>query len=151
MAVYVISDIHGYYEKYKEALETIAFKDSDTLYVLGDVIDRGDDSMKILMDMWMYSNIVPILGNHEYMAMRVLQFLVSDNAQMNPSVIEDLQEWLSEGGDRTIAEFNELDEEDKHEIVEYLNEFRLYEEVEVNEKIMYLFMRVLITLKKLGL
>jgi serine/threonine protein phosphatase 1 len=38
---YVIADIHGCYEQYKALLEKINFSASDTLYVLGDVIDRG--------------------------------------------------------------------------------------------------------------
>lgn len=38
---YVISDIHGCYEKYRTMLEAIEFTEDDTLYVLGDVLDRG--------------------------------------------------------------------------------------------------------------
>ena len=41
MATYVISDIHGEYERFMELLEEIELKDTDTLYVLGDVLDRG--------------------------------------------------------------------------------------------------------------
>ena len=40
MATYVISDIHGEYERFMELLEEIELKDTDTLYVLGDVLDR---------------------------------------------------------------------------------------------------------------
>ena len=50
MSTYVISDIHGNYEKYKRLLEMIDFKDQDTLYVLGDVIDRGPEGIKVLKD-----------------------------------------------------------------------------------------------------
>ena len=32
---YVMSDIHGHYDKYREMLETIEFAADDTLYVLG--------------------------------------------------------------------------------------------------------------------
>ena len=38
---YVMSDIHGCYEKYRAMLENIEFAADDTLYVLGDVLDRG--------------------------------------------------------------------------------------------------------------
>ena len=38
---YAISDIHGRFDKYQEMLELIEFALRDTLYVLGDVIDRG--------------------------------------------------------------------------------------------------------------
>ena len=43
---YVMSDIHGHYDKYREMLETIEFAADDTLYVLGDVLDRGSDGFK---------------------------------------------------------------------------------------------------------
>lgn len=38
---YAMSDIHGRFDKYKEMLSLIDFTPRDTLYVLGDVIDRG--------------------------------------------------------------------------------------------------------------
>lgn len=38
---YVISDIHGCYNEYIKALKKVNFNDNDTLYVLGDCIDRG--------------------------------------------------------------------------------------------------------------
>ena len=44
--VYCMADIHGNYEAYQDILKQIHFKDSDTLYVLGDVVDRGPDSIK---------------------------------------------------------------------------------------------------------
>ena len=44
MATYVISDIHGEYEKFMELLEEIELEENDTLYVLGDVLDRGEAS-----------------------------------------------------------------------------------------------------------
>jgi len=33
---YVMADIHGHFDKYKEMLKKIQFTDDDTLYVLGD-------------------------------------------------------------------------------------------------------------------
>ena len=49
--IYVMSDLHGCYDKYISMLEKIRFSEKDTLYVLGDVVDRGDGGMKILQDM----------------------------------------------------------------------------------------------------
>ena len=68
--VYCMSDIHGNYEGYKNLLEKVDFKEEDTLYVLGDVIDRGKQSIKILQDMMIRPNVVPIIGNHEYMGIQ---------------------------------------------------------------------------------
>ena len=71
---YVMSDIHGDYERYMKMLEAINLdEDRDTLYVLGDVIDFGDAGMKILDDMSSRPNVSPILGEHEYAALPVLR------------------------------------------------------------------------------
>ena len=48
---YVMSDLHGCYDKYRQMLEQIGFGDDDTLYILGDVIDRGEGGIDILLDM----------------------------------------------------------------------------------------------------
>ena len=55
---YVISDIHGHFDKYKEMLEKINFTDGDTLYILGDVVDRGPDGIKILQDMMVMNHFL---------------------------------------------------------------------------------------------
>ena len=48
MATYVISDMHGKFKEFKEMLELIEFSPSDTLYILGDVVDRGEESIPML-------------------------------------------------------------------------------------------------------
>ncbi len=46
---YVISDLHGYPDdKFKVLLYKAGFSDSDTLYILGDVIDRSGDGWTIM-------------------------------------------------------------------------------------------------------
>lgn len=37
--IYVMSDIHGEYDKFKEVLKQINLQKEDLLYVLGDVVD----------------------------------------------------------------------------------------------------------------
>ena len=37
--IYVVSNLHGNYAKFKELLKVISFKDSDIMYVLGDIVD----------------------------------------------------------------------------------------------------------------
>ena len=48
MSVYAVSDLHGQYKTFVKGLKEIDFSDSDTLYVIGDAIDRGPDGIKIL-------------------------------------------------------------------------------------------------------
>mgnify|MGYP004671963733 FL=1 len=64
---YVMSDIHGCYEEFIEMLELINFKNEDDLYILGDILDRGENPIKILQYIKNKSNIHMLLGNHEDM------------------------------------------------------------------------------------
>ena len=75
MSNYVISDIHGQYKTYKRMLRAIDLKPEDTLYVLGDVIDRGPDGIKILCDMMKRSNVRMFMGNHELLMLDALKNL----------------------------------------------------------------------------
>ena len=45
---YVISDICGNYQKFKELMDNVLISDSDTLYILGDLLDFGEESMELL-------------------------------------------------------------------------------------------------------
>ena len=78
MATYVMADIHGEYDKFMDILKQINLKDDDTLYFLGDVVDRGPHSVKVLLKLMEMHNAVCIVGNHEVMAMECLNFLCRD-------------------------------------------------------------------------
>lgn len=47
--IYAVSDLHGCYDKYRKLLERLTSDDS--LYILGDIVDRGSDGMKIVLDL----------------------------------------------------------------------------------------------------
>lgn len=67
MATWAIGDIHGCYNSLIELLKKIEFDPSkDKLWLTGDIINRGSDSIKTLE--YIYSikdSIIMILGNHE--------------------------------------------------------------------------------------
>lgn len=63
---YFVSDIHGEYDLFLKLLDKIGFSDSDVLYVLGDMIDKGEKSVKTVDFIRREPNIKAILGNHEY-------------------------------------------------------------------------------------
>lgn len=132
--IYCISDIHGEYNKYKRMLERIQFRPSDTLYVLGDVVDRGPKPMAVLQDMMARPNVIPLIGNHEYIAIQCLTFLMTEIteaslARFDADRLQDLTDWLNVGGMSTIDDFRRLTAEEKREILDYLGEFTAYEEV----------------------
>ena len=67
MSKYVMSDLHGEYDKFLKMLKLIDFKDTDTLYILGDVFDRGNKPLEIIDYIVAHKNIVLLKGNHEKM------------------------------------------------------------------------------------
>lgn len=64
---FICSDIHGYFSVLERQLISVGFDEScDRLFSLGDMIDRGDESNKVLdwlAKPWFYA----IQGNHERM------------------------------------------------------------------------------------
>lgn len=63
--IYIMSDIHGQYNRFKNLLHQLNLQNEDKLYILGDVVDRGPQPIKILQYMMKHQNIIPIIGNHE--------------------------------------------------------------------------------------
>ena len=127
--IYVMSDLHGCYDKYKQMLEKIKFNSEDILYVLGDIVDRGDNGIKILLDMMKRPNVVPMLGNHEYMAYSVLKKFNVEitahnyNSHLDSGAIEMYENWMFNGGITTSQAFAKLDKATRDSIMEYLGEF----------------------------
>lgn len=142
--VYVMSDIHGAYEEYMKMLETIHFSRSDVLYVLGDVIDRGPEPVKLLREMSMQSNVYPIIGNHELMALDILEELMVEITQDNyathltQQTLLKLLDWQQNGGAITLQQFQETSREERLELMEYMREFSLYEVAEAGDKVFIL-------------
>lgn len=64
---YVMSDIHGEIERFEKMLELIEFSEQDQLYIIGDVVDRAPDGVRLLLDIMNRPNITMVLGNHEQM------------------------------------------------------------------------------------
>ena len=139
--IFVLSDIHGQYGKYRAMLQAIGLRPDDTLYVLGDVLDRGPEPVELLYDMMSRQNVVPILGNHEFMAAYCLGFLMQEItdeaiAGLDGTRLAALSEWLdpANGGRATLDAFRRLSPEDREDILDYLGEFSLYEEVSAGGK-----------------
>ncbi len=81
--IYVISDIHGDHSRYLKMLELINFSDEDELYVLGDIVDRGSEPVKVLLDMMSRANVFPVMGNHDLLALDILKKLCVDIDEEN--------------------------------------------------------------------
>lgn len=69
MKVYIISDIHGCNKTFNALLNKIGLNKEDKLYLLGDYIDRGNDSSGVIDTILELKeknyNVFPLRGNHE--------------------------------------------------------------------------------------
>lgn len=84
MSTYLVTDIHGQYQAFQKALQDASFapRQGTSLYVLGDMIDRGPQSKDVLLFLLELRQQYPtqvflLKGNHEQM----------------------LEDWLSRRGD----------------------------------------------------
>lgn len=70
---FICSDIHGHFHLLTEAMESVGFNsEKDRIFSLGDLIDRGDDSTRVLEWIekpWFFA----IQGNHERMLITALE------------------------------------------------------------------------------
>jgi len=137
--IYAMSDIHGCYDKYQTMLGAIKFTADDTLYVLGDVPDRGPDGFKILWDMAQRSNVVNLMGNHEAMAVKALSSIIAAIQRSKEHILtEDEADatklWFGNGGKPSLADFLQLSQEQQQTVLDYLMTMPLYREVEVGNR-----------------
>lgn len=67
MAVYAIGDLQGCYDPFRRLLDAIQFKpDRDTLWLCGDLVNRGPKSLKTLRFVKkLGSSAITVLGNHD--------------------------------------------------------------------------------------
>ena len=73
--IYVSSDWHGCGDVAKRALNYL--KEDDTLYFLGDAIDRGNDGANMMLDLLEDSRVIYLKGNHEDFFARSAENLLS--------------------------------------------------------------------------
>lgn len=96
-----VGDIHGCAAALEAILNIVRPDASDTLITLGDYIDRGPDSRKVLEALLQLSRIcrlVPLKGNHELLMLRALE------------VPEQMPFWMQSGGLATLASYGGMKE-----------------------------------------
>ena len=133
---YAVANLHGCFSKFKKLLKQINFNDNDVMYVIGDIVDYGEEPIELLCDLSMRYNVIPILGECDFRAFEMLTELdkMLGGASPDLEVIGKMTEWIQEGGAKTMEGFKALDEDMKEGVLEYLEDMSLYEEVEVRGK-----------------
>ena len=91
-----IGDIHGCATALASLLDAIALQPGGTLVTMGDYVDRGMESQKvieILMELMGRTRLIPLMGNHEVMMLQALK----DRQAFNF--------WLQHGGQQTLQSY----------------------------------------------
>ncbi len=105
---------------FMELLDKIKLRETDTLYVLGDVLDRGPHPIKTIRKLMEMPNAICMVGNYELMAIECLEFLMKEITDMSiegleKEMLDNLVTWQYNGSKSTINEFSQLDSEAKQE------------------------------------
>lgn len=130
MATYCTADIHGQLDVFEKLLKDINLKKTDTLFVLGDVIDRGPCGIDILKIIMGTDNIRMIMGNHEQMC---LDYLGPHGSYMAKGL------WFNNGGQETYWDLIKMrNAAERDEILGFMESLPDYFEIEVADRKYYL-------------
>ena len=138
--IYVTADLHGIHPKeFQKLLDKAAFGEDDFLFILGDVIDRGDFGAELLAWLTQQPNMQLILGNHEaHLLSCAFLFADVNDESLNALSLANMalvQNWIENGGRPTMKGFQRLLKQDPElvlGILEYLQDAPLFEEIQVN-------------------
>ena len=123
--IYVMSDIHGFYNRYKSIMRQIKLKKDDHLYVLGDCIDRFPDGLAILKELFYKPNVTVLLGNHEHMMLEALT--------KTPTNHDAVWMWYRNGGDITHDRLKRCTKAYRAEMIEIIRQLPINVEVRCND------------------
>lgn len=96
---FAIGDIHGCDIALEHLLGLIEPTADDRVIVLGDAIDRGPNSarvMELLLDLQQSTQLVFVLGNHEQMMLEALETGLPGSM------------WMMYGGEQTLSSYGQL-------------------------------------------
>ena len=127
MSTYVISDLHGCKDEFDQMLELIEFNDYDEMWIVGDICDRGNHPIPLLLEIMEHNNIHIIYGNHDAWLEKYAQALIDHKESSDfLDMPEDYYIWASfNGGFETIDQFLDLDLSKCYDIKLYLEENKL--------------------------
>lgn len=136
---YLISDIHGQSKDFKQMLKKISFdSEKDNLIIMGDIIDRGPDGIRLLEFIKPYLNnsMKLMMGNHELFAIMYLKGIlhrepIFQALPQNPKIIRTLSErtWTAFGGKDTINAIKQMTVREQEELLSFLESLPLYYEI----------------------
>lgn len=103
-SVYACSDLHGQYELWQHIRDYCL--PEDTIFFLGDAIDRGTDNLRTFSELLSDERVTFIKGNHENM-------IENYGKQFLKTKIEtaDISLWMLNGGENTLTSLCQMEKE----------------------------------------
>ena len=129
---FVVSNLYGRLDKFEKLIKKINFKDSDTLYILGNIVDFGDESIELVNDLSARYNVYSVLGEHDYKAYLLLsEFdrMLKEGGVLSASFSKEMIAWAQNGGQATLEAFKNADADAKEGFLDYLSDLPVFEEV----------------------
>lgn len=105
--VFVSGDWHGCGKVAKQVLDWL--KPEDTLYFLGDAIDRAPDGLTIFDELIARPNTIFLKGNHEAMMAQAIPYIAKDLDENDCFWdLDGYYHWFANGGRETAKSFPDM-------------------------------------------
>ena len=130
--IMAVGDVHGQYEKLKKLMRRIKFDPAqDILIFLGDLIDRGPESLQCF-DYAMHlqkqhpESVVYLMGNHEREMLDYFDALAKAKDELDVRLLTRTSQWLAYGGDKTLPQLQKLGTKALQNRLDYARNLPLY-------------------------
>ena len=130
--IYIMSDIHGNEGRFDSIMEQINLQPDDTLYILGDVIDRYDGGIRILKKIMKMPNVKMLIGNHEYMMLNAIGHCKDAADEIINANYKEQRNWYRNGGRITHQFLKRQRKNVRAEIFEYIRNLPVNIDIELN-------------------
>lgn len=94
--ILVTSDIHGHLSYFKKVLEKASFCDDDILFVVGDMIEKGPESLntiRYVMELCKNGNVIPLIGNVDAYRLKLIYELSEESVFGFYNYVLNLRQW----------------------------------------------------------
>jgi serine/threonine protein phosphatase 1 len=128
---FVVSNLYGRLDKFEKLINKINLKESDTLYILGNIVDYGEQSIELVNDVSTRYNVYSVLGEHDYKAYLLLsEFdrILKEGGAPSISFTKEMIAWSQNGGQATLEAFQKADADSKEGFLDYLSDLPVFEE-----------------------
>ena len=132
---FVVANLYARLDKLEKLIKKINLKESDTLYILGNIVDYGEHSMELVNDLSTRYNVYSVLGEHDYKAYLLLsEFdrILREGGAPSVSFSKEMIAWSQDGGQATLEAFKSADADSKEGFLDYLSDLPVFEEVTLN-------------------